>query len=154
MKLTDKQCANAGVPEKGTKQLSDGGGMYLEIRANGCKYWKMKYTSPITKRQTILHLGTYPEMNLKAARTAHMKARFEIESGNDPKDQKQAAKKKPLVIEKTPLSISLEHGTPIEANKQINGAKTMQRVYYAALSYTYSPILVAYPLPKSCQCKC
>ncbi|MDK4684800.1 tyrosine-type recombinase/integrase [Kingella negevensis] len=94
MKLTDKQCANAGVPEKGTKQLSDGGGMYLEIRANGCKYWKMKYTSPITKRQTILHLGTYPEMNLKAARTAHMKARFEIENGNDPKDQKQAAKKK------------------------------------------------------------
>ena len=54
MKLTDNQCKNAAIPDKDTKQLSDGGGLYLEIRANGSKYWKMKYTSPLTKKQAIL----------------------------------------------------------------------------------------------------
>lgn len=94
MKLTDNQCKNATIPDKGTKQLSDGGGLYLEIRANGSKYWKMKYTSPISQKQVILHLGTYPAMKLKEARLAHQAAQYEINNGNDPKALKQSKKAK------------------------------------------------------------
>ena len=92
MKLTDQQCKNANVPSSGITLLSDGGGLYLEIRANGSKYWRMKYTSPITKKQVTFHLGTYPELNLKTARMECSKARLLITSGIDPKEEKQANK--------------------------------------------------------------
>lgn len=92
MKLTDNEVKNTLVPSKGTKQLNDGGGLYLEIRASGKKYWKRKYTSPTTKKQTILHIGTYPDMGLKAARLANQKAQLLISDGIDPNEQKQAEK--------------------------------------------------------------
>lgn len=93
MKLTDNECKNAIVPSgKKSTQLRDEKGLYLEIRANGAKYWRMKYTSPITKKQVIHHLGAYPAMNLKTARIEANKAWLLINDGIDPKDQKQAEK--------------------------------------------------------------
>lgn len=94
MKLTDNECKNACIPNSGTRQLADGNGLYLEIRATGSKYWKMKYTSPISQKQVILHLGTYPAMKLKEARLAHQAAQYEINNGNDPKALKQSKKAK------------------------------------------------------------
>ncbi len=93
MKLTDNQCKNAVVPSgKKSTQLRDGNGLYLEIRDNGAKYWRMKYTSPITKKQVILHLGSYTELSLKSARLDAAKARLLIANGIDPKEKKQATK--------------------------------------------------------------
>lgn len=94
MKLTDNECKNAGVPLSGTKRLSDGNGLYLEIRTNGSKYWRAKYTSPTTKKQVISHLGTYPELSLKAARLANQKIKLQVADGIDPNEQKHATKAK------------------------------------------------------------
>ena len=94
MKLTDNKCKNAGVPLSGTKRLSDGSGLYLEIRTNGSKYWRAKYTSPTTKKQVISHLGTYPELSLKAARLANQKIKLQVADGIDPNEQKHATKAK------------------------------------------------------------
>ena len=94
MKLTDNECKSAGVPTSGTRRLSDGGGLYLEIRANGSKYWRTKYTSPTTKKQVISHLGTYPELSLKAARLANQKIKLQVADGIDPNEQKHIAKAK------------------------------------------------------------
>ena len=55
MKLTDKACANAKPTETAYK-LSDGQGMYLEIRPNGSKYWRMNYR--IHEKQRTLALDS------------------------------------------------------------------------------------------------
>lgn len=61
MKLTDNEVKNALVPNQGTKQLNDDGGLYLEIRTNGKKYWKRKYTSPPPKNKPFCTLAHTPK---------------------------------------------------------------------------------------------
>lgn len=41
-KLTDLALRNS-KPGTKTRKLSDGGGLFLEIRPNGSKYWRMAY---------------------------------------------------------------------------------------------------------------
>lgn len=54
MKLTNTACANA-KPKETAYKLTDGQGMYLEIRPNGSKYWRMAYR--IHGKQKLLALG-------------------------------------------------------------------------------------------------
>ncbi len=42
MKLTDITCRTAKTADK-PKKLSDGFGLYLEVKPNGSKHWKQKY---------------------------------------------------------------------------------------------------------------
>lgn len=92
MKLTNIEVQNAPIPSTGAKQYPDGDGLFLEVRANGSKYWRMKYTSPTKKKQDIFHIGSFQKMTLKAARIAHQQACSLIENGIDPKEHKQAEK--------------------------------------------------------------
>lgn len=50
MKLTDRACANA-KPNETAYKLSDGQGMYLEIRPNGSKYWRM--SKPLRAKEIL-----------------------------------------------------------------------------------------------------
>lgn len=42
MKLTDLACKTA-KPKETTYKLSDGQGLFLEVRPTGARYWRMKY---------------------------------------------------------------------------------------------------------------
>ncbi len=53
-------------PRDKTFKLSDGGGLCLEVRPNGAKYWRLSYR--IYKKQKTLALGVYPAVSLKDAR--------------------------------------------------------------------------------------
>ena len=67
MALTDtfvKQVKHTGS-EAGNKH-SDGGGMYLLVKAGG-KYWRMDYR--FTEKRKTLALGVYPEVSLAKARS-------------------------------------------------------------------------------------
>lgn len=88
-KLTDVLIRNAKPGEKAQK-LFDGGGLYLELRPNGAKYWRLKYrVSGVEKR---LSLGVYPATGLKDARTKAAEARKLVAEGADPSEQRQANK--------------------------------------------------------------
>ncbi|MBX2833589.1 MAG: Arm DNA-binding domain-containing protein [Micavibrio sp.] len=59
MKLNNIKCQNARPKEKKYK-LFDGRGLFLEVRPNGAKYWRMKYRflnkeKLSTKTSTLLH---------------------------------------------------------------------------------------------------
>jgi hypothetical protein len=41
--LTDTKCKNAKGATKALK-LFDGRGVYLEVKPNGAKYWRLKYS--------------------------------------------------------------------------------------------------------------
>jgi hypothetical protein len=93
MKLTAKQIDTSKPKEKDYK-LSDGGGLYLLIKANGSKYWRLKYR--IEGKEKLLAIGAYPTVTLANARKKREEAKRLLVDGVDPsqkrKEQKQAAK--------------------------------------------------------------
>ena len=94
MKLTNTACANAKTKETAYK-LTDGQGMYLEIRPNGSKYWRMAYR--IHGKQKLLAIGVYPETSLKDARDARAAARKLLKDGIDPSKNKRHEKRKATI---------------------------------------------------------
>ena len=94
MPLTDIKIKRAGAKEKAYK-LSDGKGLYLEVRPNGSKYWRYKYR--FVGKEKLLALGVYPETSLAEARGKHLRARKLLENGIDPSQDKK--KKKVLAKE-------------------------------------------------------
>ncbi|MCC6597493.1 MAG: integrase arm-type DNA-binding domain-containing protein [Alphaproteobacteria bacterium] len=106
MKLTNTAC-DAAKPKEKPYKMADGQGMYLEIRPNGSKYWRMAYR--IHSKQKLLALGVYPEISLKEAREKRREARKLIDQGIDPSRDKQAKKRKAYInASNTFKSVALE----------------------------------------------
>ena len=89
MKLNDQKIKKAKPQEKPYK-LTDGKGLYLLIKPNGGKYWRLDYAID-GKRQT-LSIGTYPAITLAWAREIATHARQQKANGIDPGQAKQRAK--------------------------------------------------------------
>jgi hypothetical protein len=89
MKLTETLVETAGFCEKPYK-LSDGSGLYLLVNPTGSRLWRFKYR--IERREKLLALGAYPEVNLKAARERLIEARKLLTDGVDPMAVKIAKK--------------------------------------------------------------
>ncbi|MCZ8135508.1 MAG: tyrosine-type recombinase/integrase [Porphyrobacter sp.] len=89
MALTDLQVKQAAPRERDWK-LSDGGGLYLLIRPNGAKLWRMKYR--LLGKEKKLSFGRYPEVGLKDARLLRDEARVEIGRGGDPARRRREEK--------------------------------------------------------------
>jgi integrase len=97
MPLTDTAIRNAkpGVTPKGattTKpyKLGDSGGLYVEVRPDGGKYWRLKYR--IGGKEKRLSLGVYPEVTLGKARERRNDARKLLAGGTDPSEHRKATK--------------------------------------------------------------
>ncbi|KGH31354.1 tyrosine-type recombinase/integrase [Comamonas testosteroni] len=88
MKLTDAKLRTLSEPGK----HFDGGGLYLELTAAGGRYWRLKFR--IAGKENRLALGVYPAVSLKDARELASQARQVIQSGDDPAEQRKAAKSK------------------------------------------------------------
>lgn len=89
MALADTKIKQAKPLEKDYK-LADEKGLFLLVKTNGAKYWRLKYR--IDGKEKLLALGVYPEVTLKAAREERDKARALIASGIDPNQTKKAVK--------------------------------------------------------------
>jgi integrase len=91
MALTDAACKNATCPEgKPSKRHPDGESLYLEVRANGGKYWFWKYR--YLNKEKRLALGVYPKATLKQARLDRDEARKVLKAGDDPAQQRRNGK--------------------------------------------------------------
>lgn len=88
MRLTAAAIKTAKPKEK-PYRLTDGQGLYLEIRPNGSKYWRYKYR--FNGKEKRLAIGVYPEISLREARAAHQQARLQLNDGIDPSAAKQLA---------------------------------------------------------------
>ncbi|SEG49343.1 tyrosine-type recombinase/integrase [Marinobacterium lutimaris] len=89
MPLTDKQ-AKAAAPAEKDYKLADEKGLFLLVKRNGAKYWRMKYR--FAGKEKLLSIGVYPETSLKAARTKRDEARQLLAEGTDPSVAKRARK--------------------------------------------------------------
>jgi integrase len=87
--LTDAEIKQKKPTER-IQFLTDEKGLYLEIRPNGARYWRLKYRH--AGRENRLSMGVYPETTLKAARSARDAARKQLQEGIDPSQVRKAAK--------------------------------------------------------------
>lgn len=89
MPLNDRQIRNAKPSEKPYK-LADGHSLYLLVKPNGGKYWRLDYA--LDGKRKTLSIGTYPTISLAEAREAAEDARRMIANGQSPSEAKQQAK--------------------------------------------------------------
>ena len=89
MKLKDIQCRQAKPREKQYK-LADGGGLYLLVKPNGNKHWRLKYR--IHGKEKLLAIGPYPLTSLLEARQARDDAKRLLANGEDPVLHKKKVK--------------------------------------------------------------
>lgn len=79
--LTDVKARKA-VPGARDYKLADAGGLYLLVRPNGSRLWRMKYR--VAGKEKLLAFGAYPEVPLTEARDLRDAARRAIREGLDP----------------------------------------------------------------------
>jgi len=96
--LTDLQ-VKTSKPRDKTWTLADGNGLYLEIAANGKKFWRMAYRRPTTKKNNRLSFGDYPLISLAEAREKCLNARRLLLNNIDPAEDRD--QKKQLAVELT-----------------------------------------------------
>lgn len=89
MALTELQVKNAKPTAKQYK-LSDGGGLFMLVHANGGRYWRLAYR--FDGKQKTLALGVYPDVSLADARERREQARKLLANGADPGAVKQEQK--------------------------------------------------------------
>jgi integrase len=81
MAIKELQVRSAAPREKPYK-LADGEGLFLLVKPNGAKLWRMKYR--FAGKEKLLSFGAYPEIGLSAARELRLKAKHAIATGEDP----------------------------------------------------------------------
>jgi integrase len=87
--LTDVQARNAKPKDKPYK-LTDGKGLYLEVRPNGSRLWRYRYR--IAGKENLYAVGDYPAMSLTEARAEREAARKLVKQGIHPAHQRQTEK--------------------------------------------------------------
>lgn len=83
MALNDKTIREL-QPSTKPYRVKDSGGLYLDVRPTGGKYWRIAYRDRAGKVQTKT-LGQYPTVTLTAARAELSNLRLVLERGDDPK---------------------------------------------------------------------
>ena len=68
----------------------DGGGLYLEVTAEGGKYWRWKYRYAGKERR--IGFGVFPDVSLADARKRRDLARELLQAGTDPSEQRKTDK--------------------------------------------------------------
>jgi integrase len=81
MPLTDIQVRSM-KPDAKPFRKSDGGGLFVEVRPNGSKLWRMAYRHD--GKQKLLSFGAYPDTTLARARAKRQQAKTLLADGLDP----------------------------------------------------------------------
>ena len=106
MALTARQVETARPREKEYK-LADERGLFLLVKPNGGRYWRMKYR--VSGKEKKLSIGVYPDISLAEARLKRDDARKVLAEGGDPSEKKQLEKlTKKLTVENTFKALALE----------------------------------------------
>lgn len=106
MKLNARQVETAKPKDKPYK-MADGGGLYLLVKTNGSRYWRLKYR--MDGKEKLLALGVYPDVSLADARAKRDEARKSIAGGIDPLEVKKEQKvEREAQVKNTFQEIALE----------------------------------------------
>jgi integrase len=89
MALTPIAIRNA-KPRSKPYKLADEAGLYLLVRPDGARYWRLKYR--FAGKEKLLALGVFPDVTLAEARTDRDEAKGRLRDGVDPGAERKARK--------------------------------------------------------------
>lgn len=89
MPLSDAEI-RAIKPTDSDQKHFDGGGLYLLVKPNGSKLWKLKFR--VGKAEKKLSFGRYPVVSLKDARLKRDEAKRQMADGADPAERRRLEK--------------------------------------------------------------
>lgn len=95
--LSDRKIKLAKPREK-IYRLSDGNGLVLEIKPNGSKVWRVRYT--LNKKAKTYTIGDYPTISLAEARAITIDVKNLVTKGIDPVRHRQEQERKKQVESK------------------------------------------------------
>ncbi len=87
--LNDIQCRNA-KPKPKPYKLTDGKGLYLEVKPNGVKAWRYRFK--LSNKESVYAIGDYPAIALADARKNREAARELVKQGINPAHDRQLDK--------------------------------------------------------------
>jgi integrase len=92
MPLTALEVQSISCPED-KKQIKkyDGNGLFLLVKVNKSKSWRVRYT--YAGKEKLLTLGSYPDVSLKAARESTLRAKAMLLEGINPMDARKERKR-------------------------------------------------------------
>jgi len=90
MLLNETTIRNA-KPAPKQRKLFDGGGLYLILKPNSARWWRIKYRFENVEK--TLSLGVFPEVSLKRARERREEIRKLVADGIDPGSKRKAEKR-------------------------------------------------------------
>src|SRR5690606_11275030 len=76
-------------PQAKPYRMTDGGGLFLEVRPTGAKLWRYAYR--VAGRPNLYAMGRYPDVSLQDARAEHARARAIVAEGRHPAHVRAAA---------------------------------------------------------------
>lgn len=120
----------ASKPKTTPYRLFDGDGLYLLIRPDGKKWWRLDYA--IAGKRKTVSLGVYPSTGLSLARTKGKEARALVAEGIDPSDARKADKAKQKEAREVERRIA--DGIPLE-----DSFEAVARAWYAKKSSSWVP---------------
>ena len=136
--LDNTQIKNAKPKEKEYK-LFDGGGLYILIKPNGSKGWRLKYL--FEGKENRLSLGVYPLVGLADARIKRDEFKKMVASGINPSDMRKENKAQ-IQIELAEESNSFENVANefLEKQKLRIGEKTHEKKVGRLKNHVFGPI--------------
>lgn len=87
--LNDIQCRNA-KPQANVHKLTDGKGLYLEVKPSGVKAWRYRFK--LSGKESVFAIGDYPAITLVEARKKRDTARALVMQGINPAHNRQLEK--------------------------------------------------------------
>lgn len=79
-------------------RVADANGLALEVTPAGAKHWRYRYRW--AGKAQMISLGTYPVTTLAMARQRHLDARRQLSNGQNPAQEKRAARRDAITLEK------------------------------------------------------
>jgi integrase len=102
-KLNDR-LVKAAKPKDKQYRLPDGRGLFLLVKPNGSKLWRLKFRytpkGEDKRIEDVLSFGVYPEVSLKEAREKTDVAKKQIEQGIHPRKLEKEQKSEELLLNK------------------------------------------------------
>jgi integrase len=114
MLLSDMVARKAKPGEKDYK-LSDGGGLYLLVRPNGSRLWKLKYR--YDGKEQSLAFGPYPLVSLVEAREQRDAAKKLLLAGDDPSAARKRERASKLIVSRNTFGLVAQEQLEAFANK-------------------------------------
>lgn len=117
----DSESLAALKPRDKPYKVGAGHGLYLEVRPNGSKLWRLKYY--FERQERRIALGAFPAITLAQATEACDQARAMIQTGTDPAAVRKARRDAQAIqrprAKAFRLVMTLENSLTIETPRQI-----------------------------------